>query len=715
MGTKGKSLFLFLMLASAYGAFGQNTTSQFFQSFQLNIDTGVYTLKDNSIRYRGKEYLSFYYDNENEICELSIVPRPSANIASLELLKSNDFVATDSLVFFNSQYYRTKIRFKDLSTGRFQNFTFKITDRSGKETITEIRLFPYTNTQVDFHPKEKELFIGEEKTFELFTNHLDNIATSNTWTEGKDIDYRLSKENGRLVLHVIPHQIGTHLLNVKISTIKPFLKGSKTPIFSLKPLQEYFEVKESRLAFLSINKKDITKEDDSHIKGIEIEIEDNPKLLLNKTYRLEQQELPGGALVAELFTRNRLSNGRILCWLRPYTYHSPSDGYLYIKDGDEAKFIANFSISPKTSISKLSLMRNGQDWTEHTAIYPGEIIDVKIEGEGLNKAKLKFDGLFRIMSDSAINNDKIKIMTLKIPIMVYKKRLDLYNHGIPTGFNLMVNEFQKAQQLDFVKISNGETESLPITQFNTPILYSKNINDIVLSFDNTMLDKGDTLLGKQYLTIDIKVTNKQRQLVESHTINDVVICPSESSIRYRYYDLKDCNRGSININNYLRTKTHQMEEWSKIELTIYHRKNMHREGGYKHKVEIYYAKTYTFDVDVSFPAGLLIRELDGENSDITSFTGISLAAIAQFTFYNPKSIAKVRPYKVGAGILAINAFNFSSSDDVQRDLALVALGSVYPLRRDNRKLSFPLHAGFGYYLQDKKWFFLVGPGIRIRF
>ena len=90
--------------------------------------------------------------------------------------------------------------------------------------------------------------------------------------------------------------------------------------------------------------------------------------------------------------------------------------------------------------------------------------------------------------------------------------------------------------------------------------------------------------------------------------------------------------------------------------------------------------------------------------------------IAQFTFYHPEKINTPRPFKVGAGFLALNAFNFTDTDEARakRDVGLVVIGSVYPTTKDV-KLTFPLYIGGGYQLKDQKWFFLVGPGIRIRF
>jgi len=86
--------------------------------------------------------------------------------------------------------------------------------------------------------------------------------------------------------------------------------------------------------------------------------------------------------------------------------------------------------------------------------------------------------------------------------------------------------------------------------------------------------------------------------------------------------------------------------------------------------------------------------------------------LAQFSFYQRNEIQKLRPFKIGAGFLAKNAFNFN--ENAERDLGIVVLGSVYPTKK-NRKFSFPLYAGMGYFLNESKFFFLIGPGISINF
>ncbi|MEP4599258.1 MAG: hypothetical protein ABJZ92_23835, partial [Cyclobacteriaceae bacterium] len=132
------------------------------------------------------------------------------------------------------------------------------------------------------------------------------------------------------------------------------------------------------------------------------------------------------------------------------------------------------------------------------------------------------------------------------------------------------------------------------------------------------------------------------------------------------------------------------------------------------KIQVYLKRRYNFDIDVSFPGGLLILKKANGERDFANFSGVSFAMLAQFSFYQEGKIAKYQPYKIGAGFIAIDAFNFSENAQ-NRDVGLVVIGSIYPSSGANRKLTFPLYAGFGFLMKEEKFFSLIGPGIRVRF
>ena len=337
-------------------------------------------------------------------------------------------------------------------------------------------------------------------------------------------------------------------------------------------------------------------------------------------------------------------------------------------------------------------------------------MDVKIEGDALHKAKFHFEDLIDVTRDTVIHNEQSAQFKLKIPADISKKRINIYNYNKPTGKYLQVNEYQRAKDFDYVYINYGDM-SRRVSGIRGPILYEGTVRDVTLDFNTNMIDK-DQFYGKQYIDIDVKLTDKKNNLIEMRTIKNVVVCPSSHSPRYSYYSTKDCRNDNVSLNKYLRKKTYSLEPWSRIELKVSNSDAKYANEKHEKELEIVLKKRYSFDIEVSFPAGLIIISRNQSEVDLGNLSGISMAMVAQFSFYHPDKIAMYRPYKVGAGFLALNAFNYNT-DKEQRDVGLVLLGSVYPTRRDV-KLSFPLYVGFGYFLNKDDLFFLVGPGIRVR-
>lgn len=100
----------------------------------------------------------------------------------------------------------------------------------------------------------------------------------------------------------------------------------------------------------------------------------------------------------------RLTNDKVLCVLRPYSYHNQSDGYLYLKDGDEPRFITNITIVPEPKINRISILRKGGDWLESTSLNPGEIVEIRLEGESLNRTRFYFEDLVDVTTDTVLWN-----------------------------------------------------------------------------------------------------------------------------------------------------------------------------------------------------------------------------------------------------------------------------------------------------------------------
>jgi predicted metalloenzyme YecM len=520
-------------------------------------------------------------------------------------------------------------------------------------------------------------------------------------------------QRGEMKLQLRATREGLQKIKIPLKLKVPgFDDSTRILLHYLPPMEIEFDVKTSKLVFLQSNKTDISLSSENQKEGVEIELDYSPQLELNKTYRLEKQEKPGGFLVAEIFTKSVLSNGRVLCQLRTYNLHRQSEGYLYLKDGDEAYFITNFDITPPMKIDEVTVLPKKGNYSSGNKIYAGETLDVRIKGEGLYKARFTFDGLSVLPSDSLLRTEKEMIFSVQVPLRINKSQINILNYNAPTGKVLKVEEFQVAHQLDFVKLDLGESNEIVVDEIEKTIFADHTIPDILIQFDPDRIDSKDRLFGKQYLEIEVVVTDKNNRLLDKQTIPAAVICPGESSPRFDYYDTKNCGQEAIRLNRYLRQKTFDLEGWDRIEVIIQHDRTKHGDQGFYKKAEIILRQKSSFDLDVSFPAGLVTKKIGTEG--FGNLSGVSMAIVAQFSFYHPDRIAKPRPFKVGVGFLAFNAFNFAENA-TNRDVGIVLLGSLYPIpSRDRSKLSFPLYLGGGYFLSESKFFFLLGPGIRVR-
>ncbi|NJO03762.1 MAG: hypothetical protein HC880_20715, partial [Bacteroidia bacterium] len=225
----------------------------------------------------------------------------------------------------------------------------------------------------------------------------------------------------------------------------------------------------------------------------------------------------------------------------------------------------------------------------------------------------------------------------------------------------------------------------PVHQIGRQVIIKHPIEDIILNFDEGMIDSRAKLYGKQFLEVEIRLNSDRNTLLDNRTIQEIVVCPGTDSPRSAYYNTKNCSPSSISLNNYLRTKIYELDEWATIEITIRHKTNEYNGEGFSKRMDIILRTNLNFDLDVSFPAGLVIKRAGEEG--FGQLGGISMAVIAQFGFYHPEKINKLRPYKIGAGFLALNAFNFSENNQ-NRDVGLVVLGSLYPIQAIRKTKTF---------------------------
>ncbi|MCR9098631.1 MAG: hypothetical protein NXI25_01690 [bacterium] len=707
-----RHLYLLALLWMATGLSAQMPDLRFFKEVEMRIDTSVFRWTEHQLQWQGESYLSFQYREEAPVVEFRFFPIGRSVIETVTLLPSGDFELVDSIRLVNDNYYRFKVRFKPITDLDFLQLPLEIASIYAREPyLLEFRLFPSTRTQVSFQSPVEELFIGEERVFELQTNNLANIREQPNWSREGEIPYRITKNDGKLLLHLLPDAVGMRLLNATFETRKPYLDSLRVPHYALPPLERDFTVKPAKLGFLKVRPGQFVLSDDNRGKGIEVEMDYDAGLELEKTYRLEAQEQPGGALVAELFTRSILGNGKLLCWLRLYDYHRRNKGYLYIKDGDFARFITNMDIMPEMKIDRISLQREGESWKPGHQVYPGERVGIRIEGQELNRGRFRFEGLKQVEQDTIASTAETQIFWARIPLDIIQQQVQIFNRDQPTGRSLQIKEYDRPRALDFITLRYGD-EEVGLNAADRLLFVEENMDDILLSFHPGRIDSG-MLHGPQHLKVEVEIRDQRNQLVDQRELPGFVVCPSAESPRAGFYKAQQCQTFDMSLNKFLRKKIYTLDLWSTIRVTIRHDEDHYGRGkGYSHTSEFVLYRSSSFDIDVSFPAGLVIKRLN--EPGFGNLGGISMAMIAQFSFYKDKKINAPKPYKFGAGFLAFNAFNFSENN-TNRDVGLVALASLYPIKtKYSSRLSFPLFAGGGYFLSEQKWFLLFGPGIRVR-
>ena len=701
-------VFQISVLLFSSSSFAQVLNSNYIDKVNLQIGSSTFSTSKDTVNYQNKNYLSFVYSKENEVCDVKIFPSTKYRIKDISLVESADFKLVDSVVNYNKEYYTFKVQFLHLSTTDFLRFRLNI-ELDSSIVIQDIPLLPVTNTTVKLNAKENDLTVGEEKVFELISNHPENIKPVPDWQATQGAEYRIMENNGQLFVHLLGNTVGTKVIPIALQTYKPSLVN-RTLSCDLPVLSPEFTIKKAGLLFLQTDKNDFILDDKLKSEGVEIQLDNSRYLQLNNTYLVEAKEAAGSALIAEIFTKERLSNNRVLCQLRAFNYHRKSDGYLYIKDDNVAKFISNFNVISKVNIEHIKVMNNGKDWKEDATVYPGEIFNLRLEGQSMDKSRFRFNELVNLSGDSVLRTENSVEYKLKVPLDISKKTIEIFNYTENTGKCLTIKEYAKPHPFDYIKINYGNGNKT-LSEIHGPELYDKMIKDVVISFQPNKIDSINNLYGKQYLTLEIKVLGKKDEVVDVATIDDIVVCPGDKSPRYLFYDKSDCKSSEISLNSKITNTTYSLKDWSKIRLTFKNTADKYPQGAQEKTVEIVLQKHSDFDIDVSFPTGLLIKKMN--SSSLGNFGGVSMAVIGQYSFYKKDKINSLEPFKIGAGFLALNAFDFSSSTS-SRDLGAVVLGTLNPVNTD-RKLSFSIYFGGGYLISAKTLFWLIGPGITVQF
>ncbi|MCU0444630.1 MAG: hypothetical protein MUE85_06890 [Microscillaceae bacterium] len=710
-----KYLGLLIWLLTCHFASAQNALSDFWQDVEVRIDTNTYAWYNHAITIQNHKYLTFNTLDDSPTLEIRFKAWTFLDIEALELRPEADFEVLSPCQKISEGVYKTKIRFKSWLKNRFPTLLFEVGYQQFgqfRRANFELALLAYHFTTAQIRPQTDELFIGEEQTFEILSNFSENIQTQDEWINSPALDYRVSKRQDRLFLHILPHKLGEQKIAIRLNSFLPMLVEGKKLTYQIAPIQYTFKIKPARLGFLRASLSDVILNEKNRNEGIEIELSYLFGLKMSKTYRLENTESAGGSLKAEIFTRKMLNNGKVLAWLRVYNYHRKSEGYLYIKDGDQAVFLTNFDIIEPTQIDKISLLHEGQDWTSQRTVSPNENIEIKIEGKGLQRANFYFEGLTEVKIDTSLRTDNAMIFKAKVPLDINKKEINLYNHSQNTYQSLQVQEYQQVRSFDFVELKCQNQEVYNLAELGTQVLTSQTIDDLVLQFTEDLIDSPQKLYGIQFLTLEIRMNDPQNRLVDNRT-TQIQICPGSTSPRANYYKRQNCSPKTLSINELMVRKIYELEPWSSIEITIYHQSEKYNGESLRKQFKVILRAAISFDIDVSFPAGLIIKRVN--ETGFGNLGGVSMAVVAQFGFYHKTRINRLKPLRFGAGFLALNAFNFNQNN-TNRDVGVVGIMSIHPLQKlERRRFSFPIYLGGGYFLSAGTWFYLLGPGIQVQF
>ena len=701
---------IFLISVFCVGAEAQKIISDVI----ITTDSADYAFSALPIQIRRSNYLYFVLDKPSQEVQVTIKTMPKANVSDIRFIKSPGYEQLDSIIKTGDNTFVVDIKFTSIFEIGFPKLIFEI--KMAEETkIEETKLYPFIfPTLQDLNP-QIEIFNSQEVSIPLPIIHPTLIKYNSAWKTEGILDFKLVKTPSGPSLMIKPNAVGRQSLTVGLKSIKPFLDEHGNASSELFDFKITVRVVRSKFNYLNFTEQTYFFEPRGE-KAITVWFDYNPNIKLNTTYRIEDQEGPGGRLIGEIYTRAYVENqNKVIGSMRTYSLHQMEGGLLYMKEGDRNRFFTNFDIAPKPYIEKVEILRPGKEWTQSEIVYPGEEIEIKVQGTGLASSEINFsDGKHVAVADTIRKNNKVRYFTLSVPANIKERSIPISLNQNTTSFELLVNEYKRPRKLDFMTINYGDGDhEVTGENFYKPALFDDEIGDVVIAAHIDEIDSDNDFYGVQYVDVEIKLWDKNNRQIESRSVEGLKFVPDKTSIRSVGYDHNNESNAILRLNDVLVNKTHDLRPWSKIEIIIEHDKDKYGGNGYKSKAIIYRSDNIAIDIEVSFPAGLFVVEVG--DAGVNSLTGLSIASMANFTFYKKGQIKKEQPLRLGLGFIALNAINsITGNGGAESDIGAVSLLSFQPLHSES-KVNFPLYAGFGYLFNSQDLFFLIGPGIKITF
>lgn len=720
--------------------------------------------KKNSVVYLDINPIAVTVNSLDPVLEITLTLKSEFENADLKVGTSSDFTVKDSMIRLSSKILRFSIT-PNLPLVNYVCYIPININKNGNLEEYVIPILPVIKPVANFLITSTELHVGEEKNFNIEVNNNDFFRISSDWIRSGIFDYRIAINNDNLKMQLTARSAGKANFKFTIPLLVPMLVDG-LPVYEYDFPAINFNVNVTRIAFLNLNKKEITLGEASRRDGVELIMENHISLEKGRIYKVEDVEKNDtiNPLIAELYVKEVLRGNRVRCIMRPEMLHAMKSGYLYLKMNKQTRFIINLNITPPLQVTNLSLLHEGGSWdSESIDVYPGETVFVKVEGVSLHKKTLDWEGDVSVTYDTTQISENVRFYKMKIPISTTSSRIFLRAGQVQTGKFLQIKEYQRPRPFDFVILS-AHRNNVPLTKFTTKTYISRQtLRNIRFDFDNKIIDQGNDLYGKQYLDFDIQYFGAKGELIEFQKMSNYVVFPDQKSTRGKYYEGNTPETPKpISVDELFHYKMRNLEDYSKILITVSNSPNRYKEVSKPKEIEIVIQRPWRFDIDVSLPAGLMVQNLGQTKSEIEAhgkwtkdmsnwqekvdkgeifITGqnektnaltyniappaepkkanfkdnignISVAVIGQISFPEPNRVGRVYPWRVGVGFLVLNALNLASTTPA--DLALIAVASVYPLR-SSKLFNLPIHIGVGYRVNERIPFVMISPGISVRF
>ena len=674
---------------------------------QLFLETGAFSWQEDRIMQFGRPHLAFAFEQMPAVAELILQPAYPEAIEGMQLLPSPGIAILDSLILLDGTAFRTRLRFTALTQADLPALTVQLTLRQGDTINTLIPFFPYTQTRLLPAPEEHVLYIGEEKILPLQARLPANIRPQPLWEKTPEVAYRLTLVNGQPQLHLIPLVYGTHTLRLPYRTFRP--RRDSTGAFVYDHLMQPFEitVKRGKIPFLDLGLEEVYLTSGARYAAREISFDQRLTLSVQRTYRLEDQERPGGKFIGELFVDEIQSNGKMLAQVRAYDFHARREGPLYLKAGDEALFVTNFAVIPAPQIQEVYIRRGSGDWTQELTIQPGDSFDLRLTGQSLHRLALGLEGFAPADTQQAAS--QFLARGFYLPYTHRTREVVITANGQPTPHRLRVVEHARPRPLDFISLHVQE-DTLSLLQMRSPHRVYGELVPCRLAFDRDKIDKAGDLYGLQHLEITASVWDAEGRRIELGSPQRLTIAPGQASPRHGRYGAESVWEGDLALKDLLKTPLAELPGWAQIRLTVAHQAGRYQEPGQRREVELVLARKVHFAMEVAFPMAVVSNGLGDNGTEVLS--SLNLGAFLQIGLYRPGLIREASPLRLHVGAFATDVVRFRGEG--VRDLGVATFLSVLPLE-SNRRWNIPLYLGGGYLFQTRRAFFFLGPGVSLVF